>query len=173
MQISIEQHWLNWKKQTWSQPTVSWQDGFIANGFCPECRLCCGPQIGDKPFPMALLPEQLHARISEDFYMYDASHASLDERGCKALSAKGCNLPRSRRPPACGIFPIVLTYGSLFLYTLCPASLLMPLSTWLDLSYKVRDWLRTFPLEIQEHINIKVEGNFLLQRYVNLHVQVF
>ena len=172
MRLTVEQQWAEWQQQHWSNPQVIWRNGWLDNGFCFECRLCCGPQPGDEPFPMALLPTQINKDIDSVFYMYDSTHACLDARGCKALGKSGCTLQREQRPPACGLFPLVLTPRGLYLYTVCPASLFIALHEWLKFARNARTWLMQFPPEIRSHIAIYLQGSILQERYIDLHVPV-
>ena len=172
MKYTIYDQWRLWESVKWTNPTVSWRSGWIENGFCPECRLCCGPQPGDEPFPMALLPKQIYPGIEKVFYMYDSTHASLDERGCKALGERGCMEVRENRPPACGLFPIVLGSGQLYLYTVCPASIFLPISLWFNLGQKVKDWLLKFSISDLKHLNIDIPESVLTDRYVDLHLKI-
>ena len=173
MKFPIDVQWQIWQKFKWTNPVIKWQGEWLENGFCYECRLCCGPQPGDKPFPMALLPEQIYPGIEETFYMYDETHASLDQRGCKALGAQGCSVSRDRRPPVCGLFPIVLTAGRLYLYTVCPAAILLPLSLWFSIGQKAKVWLQQLPLSGCKHLDIDVPIKVLVDRYIDLHLPVW
>lgn len=163
-----------WKNTPWSDPVICWQgDGFVANGFCRECRRCCGPQKGDPPYPMPLMPWQLDGKEAERFYMLDATTSCLDERGCKALGEGGCTLPRSLRPIACGLFPIVCMEGALFLYRLCPASLCLPFGEWQSMGEKAALWLRqTFSVDNLHRLSLpKPSCNH--DRYIPLFLSVF
>ena len=162
-----------WSVQTFKTPYVRFEKHFLDNGFCGECRLCCGPQPGDEPYPMALLDSQLSTKTRETFYLLDAKTACLDERGCKALGATGCTLKREERPPACGLFPLVLMDGSLYLYRICPASLFIPMVTWLDLGQKALNWLASLPLTDQRRIAIHLPEHLLLERYSPLYLRLF
>lgn len=173
MKYSISEQWRIWQKVQWVKPTVAWAAGYLENGFCPQCQLCCGPQPGDEPFPMALLPSQIHPDIEQVFYMYDENHASLDARGCKALGPRGCLEPRENRPPACGLFPLVMSSGHLYLYAVCPASLMIPLGTWFNLGQEAQVWLKQFPLNILQHLDITLPDDITKDRYIDLHLQIW
>ena len=162
-----------WAGTRFSQPTVRFVDNYLDNGFCAQCCLCCGPQIGDAPYPMALLESQVTAKTPETFYLLDARTACLDERGCKALGPKGCTLSRPERPPACGLFPLVVMDGALYLYRICPASLFIPMVTWLSIAQKARDWLLGLPLADQKRISIHLPNDLLLERYSPLYLRLF
>lgn len=124
-----------------SSPILAWRDGWLENGFCQDCRYCCGPQASDEPFPMALLPHQLRPGLDQDFYLLDARTACLDQRGCKSCGPQGCRLHRDRRPVACGLFPLVVANGGLYLYKTCPAVLLKNLADWLTIAGDAAKWL--------------------------------
>ena len=116
MEYPIEQYWQMWQNHSWKNPTLLWKPGWIENGYCPECLLCCGPQKGDNALLMSLLPHQIHQGMEEIFYMHDETHALLDRRGCKALGEHGCRLERDQRPVACGFFPIVIINMDIYAY---------------------------------------------------------
>ncbi|MCR5813067.1 MAG: hypothetical protein K6G15_01050 [Desulfovibrio sp.] len=162
-----------WAETPFSNPTVRFEDTYLDNGFCVDCRLCCGPQPGDDPYPMALLDSQLGPKNAEDFYLLDAHTACLDERGCKALGTSGCTLPRHRRPVACGLFPLVLQDGALYLYRICPASLLIPMVNWLALGQKALAYLAKLPLKDQKRLSIHLPESVLLERYSPLYLNLF
>ena len=173
MQKRIESRLEEWLEVSWKDPSVSWQETWLENGFCQDCRFCCGPQPGDSPYPMPLLPEQLAARVDDRLYMLDSTTAVLDERGCKALGAHGCQLSRSERPLSCGLFPLVLCRGRLYLYTVCPASFFLPLKEWFLLARKAAAFLLRLGQEDQRRLSITLSDAFLRERCVALSVTLF
>ncbi|MCR4665876.1 MAG: hypothetical protein K5657_01105 [Desulfovibrio sp.] len=154
--------------RSWSSPSVAWRSTWLENGFCSDCRLCCGPQPGDDPYPMGLLPSQ-RERSPEALYMLDAERACLDERGCKALGEGGCRLERADRPVSCGLFPIVLANGGLYLYKICPAVLFLPLGTWVELAEEAAAFLAGLSICDLRCIAIHIPEETLFQRYIFLH----
>ena len=162
-----------WRQAFPAPRELAWRGNWLVNGYCCDCRYCCGPQDNDTPFPMALLPSQIRPDLAEDFYLLDAQTAYMDGRGCKALGSRGCSLPKEHRPLACGLFPLVLANGGLWLYKICPASVLVPLADWLPLAGKARDWLATLPEEHLRHISISLDAATLTDRYINLHMTLF
>lgn len=149
---------------------LTWKDNWLVNGYCIDCRYCCGPQDNAEPFPMALLPSQIHPGLSQQFYMLDATTAYLDARGCKALGRQGCSLQKQERPIACGLFPLVLANDNLWLYKFCPAVIFTPLVTWLPLARKAAEWLATMPASDIRRISIALDSTTLADRYINLHL---
>ena len=162
-----------WRTAFASPRELAWRDNWLVNGFCADCRYCCGPQDNDTPFPMALLPSQLRPDLAEDFFMLDATTAYMDGRGCKALGSCGCSLTREKRPVACGLFPLVLANGGLWLYSICPAVLAVPLADWMPLARKAADWLATLAKNDLRHISLDLPPATLADRYINLHLPLF
>ena len=105
--------------------------------------------------------------------MYDSTHASLDERGCKSLGPEGCLLQVEDRPPACGLFPLALNAGRLYLYTVCPASLFIALKTWIEIAKQAKQWLLTFPKAVCEHLALNLPLNVLSEKYLDMHLEVY
>lgn len=152
---------------------VAWKGEWLENSFCALCRRCCGPQDEEEPYPMALLPSQLHSGLEEDFYLLDPETACLDRRGCKSFSPNGCRLPRASRPLACGLFPIVLANGCLYLYAICPAALYVPLMEWTSLAERAGEWLSTLPTADFRRISLNVPAATLADRYIPMHIRLF
>ncbi len=122
---------------------------------------------------MALLPSQLHPGLEDDFYLLDPETACLDRRGCKALSPNGCRLPRASRPLACGLFPLVLANGSLYLYAICPAALHVPLMEWTGLAERACEWLSCLPADDLRRISLHISADTLADRYISMHIRLF
>lgn len=162
-----------WRQAFPAGRELAWQENWLVNGYCCDCRYCCGPQDNDSPFPMALLPSQMRPDLAKDFYLLDEQTAYMDSRGCKALGSQGCSLAKEQRPVACGLFPLVLANGGLWLYKICPASILVPLAEWLTLAAKARNWLRTLSEAHLRHISITLDAATLTDRYVNLNMTLF
>ena len=151
---------------------VALEDGVLVNDYCPQCRFCCGPQAEEKPFPMALLDRQISARTPDDFYLLDSRTASLDRRGCKSLGPSGCRLERPLRPLACGLFPLVLVNRRLYLYKICPASMLEPLESFREMAVRARDMLGALPAADVERISIARDPGDLKAKYLVLGLDV-
>lgn len=152
---------------------LRWRGGWLQNGYCRDCRYCCGPQDSSEPFPMALLPRQLHEGMEEDFYMLDGHTAYIDGRGCKACTRTGCGLPREQRPVACGLFPFVLANGSLYAYKTCPAVLLTTPAELALLGLEAARWLAAFNLEDLRRLSLDIATPVLAEKYISLSIQVF
>ncbi len=152
---------------------VVWQGEWLDNSFCAVCQHCCGPQDEEEPFPMALLPSQLRPGLEDDFYLLDPETACLDRRGCKALSTNGCRLPRASRPFACGLFPLVLANGCLYLYSICPATLYIPLTEWIGVAEQAGEWLSCLPATDLRRISLDISAETLADRYIFLHIRLF
>lgn len=167
-------HYLEkWRPLASGCPAPVWQNGRLDNASCGQCRFCCGKQDNAEPFPMALLPEQLGPDNQDDFYMLDAHTAGLGAEGCKSASSSGCRLPVAKRPVACGLFPIVLVNGRLYLYQICPAVMFAPLDVFYRLAREVGDYLERFSIEDLRRISITLSDKILMDRYINLHIQIF
>ncbi|MBQ7607150.1 MAG: hypothetical protein IJU76_04185 [Desulfovibrionaceae bacterium] len=173
MQASYTAYYNAWRTIAWSNPHLSYTgDGHIDNGFCQDCKRCCAPQIGDPPYPMPLLASQCAAGAADALYMMDKETAVLDERGCKALGENGCTLERALRPKSCGLFPIVLMEGWLFLYTLCPASLLVPFMTWFGLAQSVAQWLAALSADDLARLSLAIPDD-AINRFTPFHLRIF
>ncbi|MBO4300290.1 MAG: hypothetical protein J5861_01675 [Desulfovibrio sp.] len=170
MSASLEELLQRWRPLFPRRRRVRWHDSWLANDYCPDCRLCCGPQEESEPFPMKLLTHQLGPHVSKDFYMLDTNTAYLDKRGCRSYTEKGCRLPRERRPVACGLFPFVLNRNTLQLYQRCPASLFTPLSHMEAEGRKAASWLLSLSDEDRSRIAIDLPTTTLANRYMDLHI---
>ncbi len=155
-----------------SRLKVAFENGVLVNAYCSRCRFCCGPQAEERPFPMALLDRQISARTPDDFYLLDSRTASLDRRGCKALGPGGCRLERELRPLACGLFPLVLVNRRLYLYRICPASMLEPLESFREMAVRARDMLGALPAADVERISIARDPGDLKAKYLDLGLDV-
>ena len=152
---------------------LRWRNGWLQNGYCRDCCYCCGPQDSNEPFPMALLPRQLHAQIEEDFFMLDEHTAYMDDRGCKACTSTGCGLRREQRPVACGLFPFVLANGSLYAYKTCPAVLLTPPAKLALLGLEAARWLAALSIDDLRRISLDIAAPVLAEKYFSLSIQIF
>lgn len=167
-------HYFGKWRNIFSRPApIVARDGWLDNPYCADCRFCCGPQDSPEPFPMALSPAQIAAGAEKDFYMLDDSTACLGAKGCKACGEHGCKLPRARRPLACGIFPIVLANGGLYLYQNCPAVLFTPLEEFYRLGRQVAESLDRLSLEELRHISLDIPIRTLAEKYIDLHIRIF
>ncbi len=170
MTTPIYQHYHDLWSRLFSSPLPVFFDGeVVRNAYCPNCRHCCAPQAeGDAPFPMALLDRQVSARTRDDFYLLDSHTACLDQRGCRALTPTGCRLDNSLRPVACNLFPCVLVEHRLWLYLICPASMLTERGRLATMGRQVHAWLDRLPAADVERISISVDSAVLAERYLDL-----
>ena len=151
---------------------VAFAAGSLVNEYCPACGFCCGPQEEATPFPMPLLDAQISARTPEDFHLLDPRTACLDGRGCKSLGETGCRLPRSLRPVACNIFPVVLVDCGLYLYRVCPAVMLTPEAAMRAIARQVQDYLNGFAASDLARLAITLPAEDLAAKYLNLGMRV-
>lgn len=119
---------------------------------------------------MALLPRQLRPDLEKDFYLLDPKTACLDQRGCKSCGPDGCRLEREWRPVACGLFPLVVTSGGLYLYKTCPAVLLSPLADWLAIAESAASWLAGLDENELGQIAIDLPLETLASSYIDLEL---
>lgn len=152
---------------------VEWKDGWLQNGFCGNCRLCCAPQGDDEPFPMPLLPSQVTDEISTNFYLLENGVPYIGKDGCKSLGCEGCRLSRREKPIACGLFPLVLVEGKLYLYQNCPAVLKTPLESFMRFARKAGEMLLKYTFEDLRTISIKMPCETLSSKYIDMHVRIF
>lgn len=122
---------------------------------------------------MALLPRQINAANARDFYMLDADTAYIGAKGCKSDTAAGCRLDACQKPVACGLFPIVLINGGLYLYQKCPAVLALPLRHFFCLAKDAQAMLKNIAPEDLRHISISLPCEALASKYIDLHIQIF
>ncbi|MDR1659339.1 MAG: hypothetical protein LBR94_03225 [Desulfovibrio sp.] len=167
------QYYLNlWRRRFPRRRKLLWRDAWLQNGYCRDCRYCCGPQDNSEPFPMALLPWQTRPDLGEDFYLLAGDMAYIADRGCKARGGRGCRLARERRPVACCLFPLVLANGGLYLYKTCPAVIFTPLADLSDAGHSAAAWLTGFsPTELR-HISLSLPAQILAERYIYLGIAV-
>ncbi|SDF67681.1 hypothetical protein [Desulfovibrio legallii] len=161
-----------WRRRFPRRRKLAWREGWLENGYCADCCYCCGPQDSNEPFPMGLLPGQLRPGMAEDFYLLNADTAYMDARGCRACTAHGCRLPRPQRPVACGLFPLVLNAGGMYVYRTCPAVLFTPLNELAELGRQAARWLQGFPRRDLEHIALNLPEAVLAERYISLSLPV-
>lgn len=162
-----------WQSLAANGQPLEWTGSWLKNSWCASCRFCCGPQDSPEPFPMALLPAQLHADLERDFYLLDHDTAYIGAKGCKANSSHGCRLQREEKPLACGLFPIVLANGRLYLYQTCPASIFLPLAHFCNIAKDVAIMLDKYSLDDLRHISINLSADVLAAKYVDLHISIF
>lgn len=162
-----------WKEIFRDGRPLEWEGSWLDNAWCGECRFCCGPQGTDKPFPMPLLAEQMQPGYREHFYLLNDDTAYLAEKGCLAYSDAGCRLSRKERPVSCGLFPIVLANGRLYLYLSCPATLFVPLVRFYEIGRKAANMLLQFSFAELEHLSIDLPFETLSAKYVDLHLDIF
>ncbi|MDR2744506.1 MAG: hypothetical protein LBB66_04835 [Desulfovibrio sp.] len=167
------QYYLNlWRRSFPRRRKLLWRDIWLLNGYCRDCRYCCGPQDNPEPFPMALLPRQVRPDLGEDFYLFADDMAYIADRGCKAHGGRGCRLARERRPVACCLFPLVLANGGLYLYKTCPAVIFTPLADLFDAGRSAATWLAGFSPAELSHISLSLPAQTLAKRYIYLDIAV-
>lgn len=162
-----------WREQDSAKKAVTWDKNWIANDYCKDCRYCCGPQDSAYPFPMSLLPEQIDANTAENFYLLDRRTACLGAAGCKSDTPQGCRLPLAKKPIACGLFPIVLVNGRLYLYKNCPAVVFSPLVRFMDLGLKAANMLIGYSLDDLFHLSLWLNCDTLARSYIDLRIKIF
>ncbi len=172
MGTTLEKLLQRWRALFPRRRAVSWRGSWLYNGYCADCRLCCGPQEEAEPFPMKLLPHQLRPDLAKDFYLLDAETACLDRRGCRSCTERGCRLPRAQRPAACGLFPFVLNADALLLYLRCPATLFTPPARMEAVGRAAAQWLSGFSREDRTRIALSLPAAVLADRYMDLHIRV-
>ena len=163
----------DWQKIFPESRALIWKNGRLENGYCQNCRLCCGPQGDDEPFPMALLDEQATPDAGEHFYLLEPRVAYLGREGCKSLGKNGCLLPPEKRPPACGLFPIVLIDGKLYLYKRCPSAMLAGSEKFATLAMSAEKYLKNLGEQSAREISISVEPGELKEKYLDLGIEIF
>lgn len=161
-----------WEKTFREPRALSWQPGLLANDYCRDCLLCCGPQGECEPFPMPLLPSQMRPGLENDFYLLDPLTPYIGAPGCKSETATGCRLPLAERPIACGLFPIVLANGGLYLYKMCPAVIFTPLSDLLQLASAAGQWLSQFDRQDRDRLSQKISPAILSEKYIDLGIKL-
>lgn len=167
------QYYGKWRGSFPEKREVIWRDNWLDNSYCGDCRYCCGPQGDDEPFPMALLPRQIRADLDKDFYLLDASTAYIGAEGCKSETPRGCRLTTTQKPVACGLFPIVLANGALYLYQRCPAAIFTPLVYFLEIAKKAAERLNDLTIDELRHLSLKLPLETLVEKYIDLHARVF
>lgn len=151
-----------------------WIEDRLENAYCVDCRHCCGPQpAGDAPYLMPLLPSQLRPGLADDFHLHSPGVACLDQRGCKALASAGCRLERSRRPPSCNLFPLILHEGWLYFYQVCPAVLFATLDELLTIGEAAAQALpRLYSPEELRTISTPLSSDTLIHKCIALNIQL-
>lgn len=166
-------HLDSWQPLMDKEYQLYWDKNWLKNGWCKDCQYCCGPQGADEPFPMALLPQQIGPDNIDNFYMLNAETAYIGAKGCKSDSDNGCRLPEDKKPVACGLFPLVLVNGRLYLYKMCPAVLGTPLNYFFEIGKKASQMLNQYSLKDLQRISITLPQETLLAKYIDLHLPVF
>lgn len=169
------QHYLHlWRTRFPRRRALKLKGLNLENAYCPDCRYCCGPQDSNTPYPMALLPEQLHPNLADDFHLLNKDTAYLDARGCKSLGPTGCRLPFERRPVSCGLFPLVPANGGLYLYKTCPAVFFAPLAQLgtLGVTAAQRLTARFSPQDLC-HISLHLPEEVLAESYISLGIRLY
>ena len=166
-------HYQNiWKKTFPHKRILKWQNDWLQNNYCKNCRYCCGKQDSNSKFFMPLLNNQLK-NSEEYFYLENENTAYMDKRGCKSHSNKGCKIPREKRPIACNIFPLVLANGQLYFYKICPAILFTPLNVLLNIAQESKKFFNSFSKKDLQHISINLPERIILDRYIPANILIF
>lgn len=153
---------------------IEWDKNWLKNGYCAQCRLCCGPQPeNDPPFPMPLLPNQIGPETPADFYLLNPSTPYIGARGCKSETSTGCRLSTEKKPIACGLFPLVLANGKLYLYQNCPAALLNPIGEFMLFAKEAAQSLERLSLEDLRRLSISLPCEELASKYIDMHILLF
>lgn len=167
-------HYLDtWRGRFGRRRSLRWRDSWLSNGYCRDCRYCCGPQDSATPFPMPLLPAQIRPHLDRDFYLLNPTTPYIGKQGCKSDTSHGCRLCAAEKPVACGLFPIVFANGALYLYQTCPAVLFTPLARWADFGLEAAHYLLGFSLEELHHLSLHLECETLARNYIDLHILLF
>lgn len=175
METTINGFWdyvERWRAIFKDKRAVRWGKNWLENDYCRDCRFCCGPQDSAAPFPMALLPSQIAPGNAENFHMLDNSTAYLGKNGCRSATVHGCRLTPRQKPVACGLFPIVLVNGGLYLYQNCPAVVFTPLVQFLDIAKKAVKMLLQLPSEDLAHVSIWLNDDVLASSYLDLRIRL-
>lgn len=162
-----------WQKDFRDDRPLIWENYWIQNGFCADCRFCCGPQDSDTPFPMPLLERQKRDHLDRDFHLLDSLTPYLAAQGCKSCGLRGCQLKLAEKPLACGFFPIVLANGALYLYKNCPAVIFSPLIRFMELGRKVGEYLIGMNLEELRRLSLWLDCDTLSSSYFDLRISLF
>lgn len=162
-----------WRETFKEERRLHWERNWIENDYCKDCRFCCGPQDSCVPFPMALMPKQLGPDNRENFHMLDNSTAFLAEEGCLADANTGCRLRLDQKPVACGLFPVVLANGALYLYQNCPAVIFSPIIRFLELGREAAVMLLQLSYDDLLHLSIWLNADTLARSYIDLRIRIF
>lgn len=153
--------------------SLQWDKSWIKNDYCKDCRFCCGKQDSDTPFPMPLLPGQMRPGLKRDFHLLDSLTPYLGAAGCLSCTNSGCRLDSVQKPVACGLFPIVLVNGSLYLYENCPAVIFSPLIRFFELSQSVANMLAKLDITDLRRLSLWLTADILSRNYIDLRVKIF
>lgn len=168
-------HYLElWRERFPRRRPLHWRGDWLQNGYCRALPLL----LAARRIPILLSPWRCCQassvpNLDHDFILLNADTAYLDARGCKADTAQGCRLPHAQRPVACGLFPLVLANGSLYLYKTCPAVIFTPLERLAALGLEAGRWLTGFSLANLRHISLDLCEQTLAERYISLSIGIF
>lgn len=162
-----------WREVFPDERELRWVNGWLENDYCRDCRFCCGPQDSAMPFPMALSPAQAKNNAADRFHLLDCRTACLIQSGCKSSGPHGCRLSLAEKPIACGLFPIVLANGGLYLYQNCPAVVMTPLIRFMDIANEAAQMLAQLTKEELRHISLWPTAEKLAVSYIDLHISIF
>lgn len=162
-----------WKEEFAGDRPLDWERCWIKNGYCSDCRYCCGPQDSDHPFPMPLLASQGREGLERDFHLLDSLTPYLAAAGCRSCTKTGCRLEPGQKPLACGFFPVVLVNGALYLYQNCPSVLFTPLVRFMELAREVAAFLIELDLDELRRLSLWLTVDTLSRSYINLRIRLF
>lgn len=162
-----------WRQTFGDNRAINWENSWIKNDFCKDCRFCCGAQDSSYPFPMPLLARQLRPGLELDFHLLDASTPYLGASGCRSLAQTGCRLALDQKPLVCGLFPIVLVNGALYLYQNCPAVIFSPLIRFLELARPAAQMLAKLDLPDLRKLSLWLTDDLLARSYIDLRITLF
>lgn len=162
-----------WEKIFREARDLRWEGNWIENGYCSDCRFCCGKQDSDTPFPMPLLPKQDRPGLEKDFHLLDSLTPYLARAGCRSDTDQGCRLPIDQKPIACGLFPVVLVNGGLYLYQNCPSVIFNPLIRFMELAKRAAEMLVQLELADLRRLSLWLTPEALSRSYINLRITLF
>lgn len=152
---------------------LRWENDWLENDYCADCRFCCGKQDSATPFPMPLLPGQYRSDLEHDFHLLDSLTPYLSTPGCRSCTDTGCRLSHGQKPVACGLFPVVLVNGGLYLYMNCPAVMFLPLIRFFELGQKAASMLMDLEFADLRRLSLWLGPETLSRSYIDLRIRLF